>query len=152
MLRGVAVKTPEEMLRGNTAAALARRRLGHADLAERMKNLGYRWVRQTVGDVLNGKRQLRAGELYGLAIALETSIPALTAAAKDDDPVALPNGRTVEAATVGGLATGFNDKSVRWHGNAPVYAGSARAWWGGDADAPDEVKTAWRLDAGGGES
>jgi transcriptional regulator with XRE-family HTH domain len=77
MLGRVAEQTPRELLAGNIAAARARRKLQQSDLASRMKALGYKWVRQTVGEVENGQRRVLAEELYGLAMSLEIPVPLL---------------------------------------------------------------------------
>ena len=61
MLVGMATPTtPTAILAGNIAAARVRRRLQQSDLADRMRALGWKWVRQTVGEVENNNRRLTA--------------------------------------------------------------------------------------------
>jgi hypothetical protein len=132
-------QAPGELLAGNIAAAMARRRLGHADLAERMQELGYKWIRQTVGDVLSGRRSLRASELFGLALALETTAPRLVIPDDDVREIVLPSGRTVlaKAVTMGPAAMWERNKLVRLSGDMA---------WIGD-ETPDALGTATEIDA-----
>jgi transcriptional regulator with XRE-family HTH domain len=111
------------MLAGNIAAARARRRLGQADLAERMRALGYKWLRQTAGDVETGRRQLRAGELYGIAMALEIPVTTLVIPWADEGPnpeVMLPSGLvlTFSAQFKVGNIPRF---PLMWEGNTPTF-------------------------------
>lgn len=50
------------------------RRLSQQDVAERMQELGLRWYGPTVGLVEKGLRSLSVEELFGLALALETTV------------------------------------------------------------------------------
>lgn len=78
MLVAVAVKKPEGVLAEAIGSAMGRRNLKRTDLAERMKNLGYpKWSRQTVAEVVDGRRRILAAELYPLSFALEMPLPAL---------------------------------------------------------------------------
>jgi hypothetical protein len=130
---------PREVLAGNIAAAMARRRLGHAGLAERMQDLGFKWIRQTVGDVLSGRRSLRAAELYGLALALEMPVQRLVIPDDDVRAISLPNGRPVlaKAVTMGAAAM--------WDGNKLVRLSGDTAWQ--DGETPDPLRSAVELDA-----
>jgi transcriptional regulator with XRE-family HTH domain len=74
---GVAEQTPRDLLAGNIAAAMARRKLQQSDVAERMNALGYRWTRQIVSEVVNRNRGVRAEELYGLSMSLELPLALL---------------------------------------------------------------------------
>ncbi len=132
------------MLAGNVAAAMARRRLSHADLAERMQVLGYRWARQTVGDIVNGKRQLRAGELYGVSVALEIPVTTLVIPWADEGPmpeVGLPSGLVLTFSAQFRISN-VPAFPIMWEGNALKIEGTARvhehaALWGpGAAEAP----------------
>ncbi len=114
------------MLAGNIGAAMGRRRLSHGDLAERMQHLGYRWARQTVGDLLNGKRQLRAGELYAVAIALEIPVTTLVIPWADEGPmpeVVLPSG-IVLTFSAQFRVTDVPAFPIMWEGNVPKFAAS----------------------------
>jgi 8-oxo-dGTP diphosphatase len=120
--------TPEAVLAGNIAAARARRRLDQQDLADRMRALGWKWVRQTVGQVENNGRRLTAGEILGLAICLETTVPRLLAPLREDEWVELPNGMSLSVGAVIALVTGeapASDSlvgSIRWYKNTPARA------------------------------
>lgn len=136
-------QAPDKLLRGNIAAAMARRELSQPDVAARMKALGYKWIRQTVGDVQNGRRSLRASELYGLALALETSIATLVApAAGEDEAVTLPSGVQISAASVRRSAKGQTRGAVRWDGNVPVFPPVGPDGWWQDAgmSSPDDAE------------
>jgi len=111
------------MLAGNIAAAMARRRLGHADLAERMQNLGYKWARQTVGDIMNGKRQLRAGELHGVSVALEIPVTTLVIPWADEGPmpeIVLPSGLVLTFSAQFRISN-VPAFPVMWDGNKPKF-------------------------------
>ncbi len=123
MIGRVAVKTPEQMLAGNIAAARARRRLGQADLAARMRALGYRWARQTVGDIEAGKRQLRAGELYGVSLALEIPVTTLVIPWADEGPmpeVVLPSGLILTFSAQFRVSN-VPRFPIMWEGNIPKF-------------------------------
>jgi transcriptional regulator with XRE-family HTH domain len=124
MLSGMAAPTtPGAILAGNIAAARVRRRLQQSDLADRMRALGWKWVRQTVGEVENNRRRPSAEELYGLAEALDVSIPELMAPSDSDGEVRLPGGIVIGAVSVQRLAgRGVNDRSILWDGNAVAAA------------------------------
>lgn len=106
------------------AAARVRRRLQQSDLADRMRALGWKWVRQTVGEVENSNRRLTAEEIFGLAIALEVTIPQLMAPSDPDGIVEFPNGQAIHSSSFERLAgRGVNDHAVQWPdgGNSPVF-------------------------------
>src|SRR5262249_40825084 len=131
MLGGMGdAQTPDEILRGNIGAAMGRRKLTQPDLAARMTALGYKWIRQTVGDVQSGRRSLRAAELYGLALALEVSIATLIAPADEYEDVTLPSGKPVSAASVQRSARGITRGAIRWDGNDPIFP-------------PEDMRTGW---------
>jgi transcriptional regulator with XRE-family HTH domain len=98
-----------DVITGNIAAARARLRLRQVDLAARMTAQGWRWVSQIVSEIEQGRRAVRADELLGLALALETTIAALTAAPPDAHAVALPSGQQIPAQRLAVL-----DDSVTW--------------------------------------
>jgi hypothetical protein len=116
-------QAPGELLAGNIAAAMARRRLGHADVAERMQALGYKWIRQTVGDVLSGRRSLRAAELYGVAVALDIPITTLVVPWADSVSagVTLPSGVILEFSTQFQIRD-VPSAAIMWTGNKPQFA------------------------------
>ena len=101
MLGCVEEQTPRDLLAGNIAAAMARRKLQQSDLAERMDALGYKWKRQTVSEVVNGNRRVLAEELYGLAVSLELPVPLLVLPWVTDGPpeVRLPSGLVLTFST-----------------------------------------------------
>ena len=116
------------MLAGNIAAARARRRLGQADLAERMQNLGYRWARQTVGDIETGKRQLRAGELYAISMALEIPVTTLVIPWADEGPlpeVVLPSGLILTFSAQFRISD-VPAFPVMWENNKPKFESTDR--------------------------
>lgn len=132
MLGGVAEQTPRDVLAGNIAAAMARRKLQQSDVAERMSALGYKWKRQTVSEVVNGNRRVLAEELYGLSMSLELPLALLLYpwAGEDAPEVRLPSGlvltfsmqfraRSIPAAQPPYLWEGnslrFKDNPVREH-------------------------------------
>ena len=91
-------------------------RLLQSSLAERMRQLGWkRWHPQTVSEVEAGRRDLRADELLGLAIALETTINVLTMAPLDVGAVKLPNGTLVGSRRLYDMADG----TTSWDGDRP---------------------------------
>jgi len=62
----------------NVRAWRARADLTSAVVAERMRELGFgTWLSQTVSVAEHGKRRITAEEIYGLAIALNTTTAAL---------------------------------------------------------------------------
>src|SRR6266568_7524351 len=110
--------TPGELLASNVAAAMARRRLQQSDVAARMQALGYKWVRQTAGETLKGRRRLVAEEVMALAIALETTVRELMVPHEDDALIVFPSG-----IKVAGMRLLSNDRSVTWdEKNAPVVS------------------------------
>jgi 8-oxo-dGTP diphosphatase len=120
-------QTPDELLRGNMAAVMARRGLTQPDLAARMQALGYKWIRQTVGDVQTGRRGLRASELYGLALALELPITTLVVpwADVEEPSVRMPSGLILD------FTTQFRIRNVpwapiMWEGNTPKFKATDR--------------------------
>lgn len=121
---------------------MGRRGLKQPDLAERMKALGYKWLRQTVGDVMTGRRSLRASEILALSLALETSIAALTAPADEDAAVTLPSGEALSAESVRRSARGQTRGAVRWDGNVPVFPPvNPPGWWmPPEANEEDELQ------------
>lgn len=129
----------------NIRGMRSRKGLDQSELVERMRALGFtNWHRQTISRVERGDRRIQAEELLGLAVALETTMPALLTALDDDKAVEFPSGQVVDAAYVRALATGFNDGSVKWKGNTPEFGPGKRAWFAGDPDAPEAVKAGWQ--------
>jgi transcriptional regulator with XRE-family HTH domain len=115
-----------QVIADNVAAARARLRLRQADLAARMTVQGWRWVSQTVSEMEQGRRAVRADELLGLALALNTTIGTLTAPPPDADSVALPVGQDIPAQRLA-----IADDSVEWDRNelriSPAAAARAEA-------------------------
>jgi hypothetical protein len=101
---------------------MARRRLQQSDVAARMQALGYKWVRQTVGETLKKKesRRLSAEEVMALAIVLETTVRELVTPHEEDAQIVFPAGIQV----TGRRLLTF-DRSLTWdEKNAPVVSPS----------------------------
>lgn len=132
-----------EILARRIRAVRAEKQLKQDSVARRMRALGFEaWTRQIVGSTEKPTRRVTAAEIIGLALALETSVPTLLTAVPDDEAVAFPTGDLAVQSMVK-LVTGFNDKSVRWEDDKPVFTAGKSAWMAGDPDAPDFVKAAW---------
>jgi len=110
-----------EILARNIAAERNRRDLQQQDLADRMRDLGWKWVRQTVGEVENNRRRLTAEEVLALSIALETSIPALLPPVDGDTVVVLPSGAELSGTAVQMLARGLAKIGVTWYRNKATF-------------------------------
>jgi transcriptional regulator with XRE-family HTH domain len=97
------------------ARAAASPKLSQADVAERMRELGFReWRRQTVGLTESGKRRLTVEEALGLCVALVRSPSALLLPFPDREYISLPGGQRVflmprDATILGG--------EINWRGN-----------------------------------
>jgi 8-oxo-dGTP diphosphatase len=104
-----------------------------------MRALGYSaWLHQTVGNVEKGKRRVTAEEIFGLSVALETTIAALMAPLDVDAIVDFPSGATVSVAHVQLSAHGVVNPAIRWDGDVPVFP-AASAYpppWTGEAATP----------------
>lgn len=116
--------TPGEILAGNIAATRIRRGLQQSDLADRMRALGWKWVRQTVGEIENNRRRVQSDELVGLSYALETGVANLLLPAPGEVRLArFPAGQLVllplqhEVKLAGEIAG-----SVLWDGNKPKFS------------------------------
>lgn len=109
----------EHVVTRNIAALRVRLDLHQKDLAERMKDLGYRWRQQTVADIENDKRRVTVGELLGLAHALETDVPSLLLPPRNY-LVTLPSGLEIDSGKVEMLILGYRRGPVRWEGRAGV--------------------------------
>lgn len=133
--------TPGAILAGNIAAARVRRRLQQQDLADRMRALGWKWVRQTVGEVEKNNRRVTPDELVGLAASLETTVQYLMSPQLFDGPVELPAGVSLTAGQVRSLIFGFapddetrgsgvrdvrDARAIRWHDNTPALGRESR--------------------------
>src|SRR5215469_5687164 len=70
--------------------------LSQADLAERMRDLGFRsWLSQTVSSTERAARRVTGEELLGLMVACETDLTALVYPAAEFQVVTLPAGQEV---------------------------------------------------------
>jgi 8-oxo-dGTP diphosphatase len=128
MLGGMAESTtPGAILARNIASVRVRLRLQQSDLADRMRALGWKWVRQTVGEVENDRRRLTAEEILGVAISLETTMQRLLAPIREDKWIQLPAGMHLSVDAVVQLVCGVNGGNIRWQGNTPVRTGSSLA-------------------------
>jgi transcriptional regulator with XRE-family HTH domain len=103
------------VLARNVAAQRTRMQLRQSELAARMRALGWRsFYPQTVSEIEAGSRAIRAEELLGLEVALDTTIKVLTAAPPGVASVELPNGEILSAQRVSD-----NDFSVTWEDDRP---------------------------------
>jgi transcriptional regulator with XRE-family HTH domain len=111
----------DEIVVSNIRAARARLGIDQVVVVERMRALGFTsWHRQTMGKVERGDRRLLgAGEIMGLAAALETTIGGLMSPAADDGGVQFPSGDRISARSAGLSVLGYNDRSVTWDGEQP---------------------------------
>jgi transcriptional regulator with XRE-family HTH domain len=91
----------EEAIGAQISRLRARRRLSLTDLGQALgQYLDKPWSRQAVHQAERGQRAFTAAELTALALALDSSVPALLRA--DDEPIELP-GRTVTAQEYRGI-------------------------------------------------
>ena len=85
----------EEAVGRQIARLREARRMSLAELGEAVgRYLGRPWSRQAVHQAERGRRSFTATELTALALALDTSIPALLVADSGEEPIELP-GRAV---------------------------------------------------------
>jgi transcriptional regulator with XRE-family HTH domain len=122
---------PGAILARNIAAERSRLGLDQKDLADRMRAVGWKWVRQTVGEAEKGHRRLSADEVLGLAACLETTVEQLMSPRKTDAPVELPSGQLLASIQVMALVSdtydGPTNRGTRWVGNAFEQGWSAEA-------------------------
>lgn len=115
----------DDTVRDNVKARRAQLRIDQESLAKRMCELGFKWVRQTVGSVENGSRRLSVTELLGVSLALETSISAMSApdtSIPSQRAIELPNGEALPATTISMSAgIGHNDGLLRWEGDTAIW-------------------------------
>ena len=91
----------EEAIGRQIARLRGQRQLSLADLGEALSNyLGKPWSRQAVHQAERGQRSFTAAELTALALALDTSVPALFRA--EDNQIELP-GRAISADEYRGI-------------------------------------------------
>jgi len=111
-----------EVLAQNIKAERGRAGLSQQDLAGRMRALGFSaWLHQTVGSTERGKRRLLVEELFGLALAIGTSMGTLLAPAPEIRSVELPGGQLVDSDTVRRSIWHRNDGLVWWEGEEPRF-------------------------------
>jgi len=87
-----------------------------------MAALGFGWRQQIVASAESGQRRLTIGEVFGLAFVLETSIGVLLEPPPDDKRIALPSGRTIDAASAAWSVRSFNDGTITWDGDVPEFS------------------------------
>jgi transcriptional regulator with XRE-family HTH domain len=121
-----------EILAKNIRSRRARLGLGQESLADRMRRLGFtQWNRQIVGSTEKPTRRVTAEEIFGLALALETTMPRLLQPALDDKDLELPDARSLSVKSVAASAFDFNDGAVTWDKNNQLVLGNGvREWWG----------------------
>lgn len=113
-----------DVLRRNIRALRVRAGLHQGLVVERMRALGYTsWHRQTMGNVERGERRVMAEEIFGLAVALQTTIAALMSPVPDDKVVEFPSSPPVSVWSVQQLLHGMNVGLVAWkeNGAEPVF-------------------------------
>jgi len=124
---GMPPPTYGAVLAANVRAARHRKRLDQANVVARMRALGFdQWHRQTMGKVERGERRLLAEEVFGLALALETSFMSLLEPVREDGPIALPSGAELLFLAVHELIWGGSDYTVRWHDDVPAFPAEER--------------------------
>ena len=79
--------TPSDVVLANVRVYMRWRGLTQKEVAKRMTKIGMgfdkeeggktEWHRRTVGQMLSGERRIDVNELFALAVALETTVPAL---------------------------------------------------------------------------
>ncbi len=111
-----------QILGRNIAAERRRIGIGQADVAERMKALGFtQWVPQTVSKSERNDRRVLAAEVVGLASCLDTTVEQLLSPRKTDPPVELPSGVLLASIQVMALVSDENNgptnRGTRWVGN-----------------------------------
>jgi transcriptional regulator with XRE-family HTH domain len=109
------VATPQpyaKILAANVAAQRKWVRLRQRELANRMRAQGWPWYAQTVSELEQGKRVIRADEMLGLAVALETTVPALMTPPPVAAAIVLPSGELVAASRVTEIGN-----STAWDGD-----------------------------------
>lgn len=98
------------------ARAAASPKLSQADVAERMRSLGFReWRRQTVGNTESGKRRLTVEEMLGLCAALVRAPVALLTPQEGRANISLPGGQQVFLIERDATVLGVEFRN--WHGN-----------------------------------
>lgn len=115
------MSTYDEVVAANITAARARRKLSQRQLGERMEALGYGWRQQIVAAAENGKRKITIGEIFGLAIALETRLTSLLEPIPEEGPITLPSEDSMLFITVHELLYGGSEYGVKWNGNVPSF-------------------------------
>ena len=107
-----------------------------------MRALGWKWVRQTVGEVENNRRRLTTGELFGVALALETSLPRLLEPLPEDEWVQIPTGESLPVSVFSDLVRGRALNDLSWYANKPMRSGRAAAALAFEEKWPDDQKPA----------
>ncbi len=90
----------KDALSANCRSQRARVNIGQDCAAERMRALGFQWVRQTVGEIEHGQRRIAAEEIFGLAQVLDTTAASLMRISVNGS-VSFPNGQEITANLTG---------------------------------------------------
>jgi hypothetical protein len=107
----------------NISGARGRLQLSQSAVAERMKKLGFDWHQQTAAAVEKGKRRVTTEEIFGLSVALETTMFALMAPPEDEhEVVGFPSGEIVWVQSVRQSVRGHSKVPVYWDGATPVFS------------------------------
>lgn len=131
------MSTYDEAVAANITAARARRKLSQRAVADRMKALGFEWRQQIVASAENARRPLKAAEVLGLALALETSIGTLLDPGPDDTRIRLPGGGVVPRGSVLRSVRHTNDGAVTWLSDDRPDFGSGTWPWPADEAGPE---------------
>jgi 8-oxo-dGTP pyrophosphatase MutT (NUDIX family)/transcriptional regulator with XRE-family HTH domain len=128
----------EDAIARNIVTWRTMRRLTQKSLAARMSALGFGWYQQTVGSAERAERRVTAGEILGLALALESTMSGLLTPAEPftvgSGDVVLPSGDILTQSDVHALLFNGNTHAVTWDGDTPVFKP------GGYAVAPGSVQ------------
>ncbi|MGH3274329.1 MAG: helix-turn-helix domain-containing protein [Streptosporangiaceae bacterium] len=135
------IRTYTEVLARNIRSARAAAGLQQEPVAVRMRKLGFTaWLRQTVANVEKGRRGLRAEEIIGLALALETTVPQLLEPLAQDEWVQLPSGESLAPGAYIDLIRGRIPSDISWYNDNFAKSGRSAAALAFEATWPDEAK------------
>ncbi len=115
----------KRLLGRNISADRGRLQLNQTAVAARMRALGFEdWHQQTVARIEKGQRRLTVEELFGLALALDSTVQRLLAPIGGDLWVQLPSGSHtfLHGMAVVNQVNGKNDGTITWHGNKPAQS------------------------------
>ena len=106
----------KEIVGRNISGSRGRLQLSQTIIAARMRHLGFEyWQQQTVAVTEKGKRRLTIEEVFGLAVALECTLPALLLPISPGS-LELPagSGQALDDNAITGLIYGGPRPAVDW--------------------------------------